>query len=56
MGIENGEYVYMQENGNVSKDRSQARIVGLRDKEVYEKILDLALLHEAKEKSNEYNL
>lgn len=56
MGIENGEYVYMQENGNVSKDRSQARIVGLRDKEVCEKLLDLALLHEAKEKSNEYNL
>jgi len=56
MGIENGEYVYMQENGNVSKDRSQARIVGLRNKEVCEKLLDLALLHEAKERSNEYNL
>ena len=55
-GIENGEYVYMQENGNVSKDRSQARIVGLRNKEVCEKLLDLVLLHEAKEKSNEYNL
>lgn len=51
VGIENGEYVYMQENGNIIKDRTQAKIVGLKDKETYEKILDLALLHEEKEKS-----
>jgi len=56
MGIENGEYVYMQENGNVSKDRSQARIVGLRNKEVFEKVLDLALLYESKEKSRQSSL
>jgi len=45
MGIENGEYVYMQEDGNVSKDMFKARILGLRDKEVFEKVLNLALLH-----------
>ena len=45
MGIENGEYVYMQENGNVSKDKSQASIVGLKDEKVFEKVMDLALLH-----------
>ncbi len=51
MGIENGEYVYMQENGNVSKDKSQASIVGLKDEEVFEKVMDLALLYKMKEKS-----
>jgi parallel beta-helix repeat protein len=51
VGIENGEYVYMQENGDITKDRSKARIVGLNDREVYEKLLDLALLYEEKEKS-----
>jgi len=53
VGIENGKYVYMQENGNVSTDRSQARIVGLDDNYdiLFEKVLDLALLQEGKDKS-----
>ena len=51
VGIENGKYVYMQEDGNVTTDRLQARIVGLRDKGVFERILDLSLLHENKNKS-----
>jgi len=53
VGIENGKYVYMQENGNVSTDRSQARIIGLNesDEKVFEKVLDLALLQEEKDKS-----
>ena len=51
VGIENGEYVYMQEDGNVTKDRFQARILGLMDKQVFEKVLDLALLQKEKDKS-----
>jgi thiol-disulfide isomerase/thioredoxin len=43
VGTENGAYVYMQQNGKVTTDRSQARIVGFNDKQVYEKVLDLAL-------------
>lgn len=46
IGIENGEYVYMQEDGNVSKNRFTARILGLRDKQEFEKVLDLALQKE----------
>lgn len=46
IGIENGEYVYMQEDGNVSKDRFTARILGLRDKQEFEKVLNLALQKE----------
>jgi thioredoxin 1 len=42
-GIENGEYVYMQADGKVSKDRFQARILGLRDKQEFETVLNLAL-------------
>ncbi len=43
VGIENNEYVYMQEDGKASKDRFQTRIMGLRDKQEFEKVLDLAL-------------
>ena len=53
-GIENGKYVYMQENGKVSTDRSQARIIGLNgndDEKIFEKLIDLALLQEGKSKS-----
>jgi thioredoxin 1 len=46
VGIENNEYVYMQEDGKVSKNRFQARIVGLREKQEFEKTLDLALQKE----------
>ncbi|AKB28086.1 hypothetical protein MSSIT_1367 [Methanosarcina siciliae T4/M] len=51
VGVENGEYVYMKSDGNVSKNRDQARLVGIMDKEVLEKVLDLALLHERQVKS-----
>lgn len=51
MGIENGEYVYMQQDGNITTDRVKARIVGLEDKEVYEKVLENALAYEEKGKS-----
>lgn len=51
MGIENGKYVYMQQDGNITTDRISARIVGLQDKEVFEKVLKHALDYEEKSKS-----
>jgi thioredoxin 1 len=53
VGIENGTYVYMQENGNVSTDRSQAMFVGRNnnDEKMFEKVLDLALIQQGKDKS-----
>ena len=50
VGTENGTYVYMQLDGNITTDRIRARIVGLEDKEVYEKVLENVLAYE--EKSN----
>ncbi|MDQ1253842.1 MAG: thioredoxin 1 [Euryarchaeota archaeon] len=43
VGTKNGKYVYMQQNGKTTTDRSKARILGLEDKKVYEKVLNLAL-------------
>lgn len=43
--LENGEYVYMQENGSVTADRFQARLLGVREKQVYEELLDRAVLY-----------
>ena len=51
MGIENGEYIYMQQDGNITTDRVRARIVGLENKEVYENVLKHALAYEEKRKS-----
>lgn len=53
VGIENGKYIYMQENGNVSVDRSQARIVGLNDSDekVFEKVLNLAIVQQRNNES-----
>ena len=45
VGLEDGEYVYMQDNGNVTKDRFQARVLGVMDKQVYEELLDRAILY-----------
>lgn len=45
VGLENGEYVYMQEDGNVTTDRFQARVLGVREKQVYEELLDRAVLY-----------
>lgn len=46
VGIENGEYVYMMEDGNISTDRFKARILKIEDKSVYEKTLNFALQKE----------
>ncbi len=46
VGIKNGEYVYMREDGKVSTDRFKARILKIEDKEVFEKILNFALQKE----------
>lgn len=51
VGIENGKYVYMQEDGNVTTERSTAKILKIEGKEVYENVLNLALQKE-KVKSN----
>ncbi len=48
VGIEDGDYVYMQEDGAVTKDRFKARIQGQMEKEVYENRINLALLQEGK--------
>lgn len=48
VGIENGDYVYMQEDGTVTKDRFKARIQGQMEKEIYENRINLALLQEGK--------
>ncbi|AKB30152.1 Putative thiol:disulfide oxidoreductase involved in cytochrome C-type biogenesis [Methanosarcina siciliae C2J] len=45
VGLENGEYVYMQEDGNITTDRFQARVLGFREKQVYEELLDRAVLY-----------
>jgi hypothetical protein len=53
VGIENEKYVYMQKDGKVSTDISQARMVGLNgtnDEKMFEKIIDLALLQKEKDK------
>jgi thiol-disulfide isomerase/thioredoxin len=54
VGIENGKYIYMQKDGNVSTDRSNARMIGLNDtdeknstdKMMFEKVLNFALLRQ----------
>ena len=55
VGIENGTYVYMQENGNLSADRYKARFVGRNDtdEEMFKKVLDLALVQQEKTDANE---
>lgn len=43
VNIENGEYVYMQEDGKTTTDRIKSRILGLREKEEFESVLDYSL-------------
>lgn len=55
VAIENRTYVYMQEDGNVSMNRSQARFIGLNEtagpnEETFKKVLDLAVLQKEKGK------
>jgi hypothetical protein len=45
VGIEKGEYVYMQEDGNVTTDRFQARYQGLFEKQMYEELMKRAILY-----------
>lgn len=42
VSLKNGQYVYMKQSGKVTTDRSQARIIGLYDKEVFESVINLA--------------
>ncbi len=51
MGIDNGEYVYMKQDGSTSKDRLQARLLGQMEKEEYQKLIDVALIQEGKGES-----
>jgi thioredoxin-like negative regulator of GroEL len=44
VNIEDGKYVYVQEDGNTSTDRIKSRILGLRDKEEFKTVLDYSLL------------
>lgn len=46
VGLENGSYIYIQEDGSVSTDRSKAKILKIEGKEVYENVLNLALKKE----------
>jgi thioredoxin 1 len=48
VGIKNGKYVYINDNGTSTLDRSQARIVGLNagNKNRFEKIIDHALMQQ----------
>lgn len=48
LGIKNGNYTYMGETGNISTDVSKSKIIGPRDKEALEKILDNALIKKKK--------
>lgn len=43
VGVKNGKYVYMQQNGKTTTDISKAKIIGYQDKSVYEKVLNFAL-------------
>lgn len=43
VGMENNGYLYMQGDGKVGTDRFKARIIGLQDKQEFEKVLNLAL-------------
>lgn len=43
VSVKNGQYVYMQQNGKTTTVRSQARIIGYNNKEVFEKVINLAL-------------
>ncbi|WP_440956830.1 thioredoxin family protein [Methanosarcina sp. Mfa9] len=42
-GLEDGNYLYVQQDGSLTEDRMQARMIGLRDKETFEAHLELAL-------------
>lgn len=51
VGIKDGEYVYMQQDGSTTTDRFKARITGLMEKGIYEDTLNLALIQAEKDKT-----
>ena len=52
VGTKNGKYIYINDDGNSTLDRSQARIVGLdaENKNRFEKIIDQALIQQGTNK------
>ena len=50
VGTKDGKYVYIDDDGNSTLDRSQARIIGLNagNKDRFEKIIDRALIQQGK--------
>jgi thioredoxin 1 len=56
VGIKNNKYSYMQENGKVTKDRSDARIMGITDKQEFENVLDLVLSDTNAQSTDEENI
>ncbi len=53
VGTKNGKYVYIDDNGKNTMDRSQAKIIGLNaeNENRFEKIIDRALIQQGKNKS-----
>ena len=53
VGTENGKYVYISDEGKINMDRSQARIIGLGDKneKIFKKMIDFAIIQQGKSKS-----
>ena len=52
VGTKDGKYVYINDDGNSTLDRSQARIIGLNagNKNRFERIIDQALIQQGKNK------
>ncbi|HET8686344.1 MAG TPA: thioredoxin family protein [Methanosarcina sp.] len=51
VNIKDGEYIYIQQDGNATTDRFKARITGPREKDIYEDVLNLTLIQAEKDKS-----
>jgi hypothetical protein len=43
ISVKNGKYIYMQQNGKTTTDRSKARIIKEHGISVYEKVLNFAI-------------
>lgn len=46
LDIKSGNYTYLQEDDNISMDKFKAKIIGFRDKDNLEKIMDTAIQQE----------
>lgn len=51
VNIKDGKYVYMRSDGKVTTDRFEARIIGFHEKDIYEDVLNFALIQTKKDKS-----